>query len=205
MSNNSKEYCPIEDMIMRRRSHVNTVQNKSFNKKIQYNRSCILKKPVRLFCLTILIGGSVMAWGMGYKGVTKGLTHQSEQSSVLSQDDVNKITRLIDAELYANIERYQNFEGLSPRRAVDYALYDVWKNHDVDYEKNPSEEARISLMHITQRGKQANRMLLSNIVGDRNPFLEMLHNELKEKSEQSVLMKQKYYFKHFKSNNIMTR
>ncbi|MBR5130246.1 MAG: hypothetical protein IKV03_03390 [Alphaproteobacteria bacterium] len=171
----------------------------------QGKRSYILKMGVSLSYLATLIGGGALVWGMGYKKEQNLLTLKSEQTASLSQCDINKIIHSLDAELFGYIERYQNYEGMSPRRAVDNALYEMWKYIENDYKNNSSEKARICLMHITKRGKQANRMLLSNVVGDCNPFLEMLYLELVKYSSQRIPVYQDNYFDDLKFDNVIKR
>lgn len=170
MKNGMNKIDAIDYMIARRRPKI----------KRPVWKNPLLKTSVSLAAITVVIGSGVLVCSMVLQNRQGALVKSCETTEKLSQQDTSAITRPIDDELFVLIEDYQNLNRLSPRRAVDTALYDMWQRFEREYKENPSEENNIILGHISKRGKQANRMLLSNTVGDKNPFLEQLYNELYE-------------------------
>ena len=177
MKNKPQETDPINYMIARRRPKI----------KRSVWKNPLFKTSVSLAAITAVIGSGVLVCGMVLKKWQNTPVRSYKTMDGLSHENVSAITHPIDVELYALIEEYQNFNRLSPRMAVDNALYDMWCRFDVDYKNNPSEEARICLTHITKRSKQANRVSLSNKVGDENPFLEMVYNETYKQLRSDII------------------
>ncbi len=181
MKKNTKETDPIDYMLACRRPKTKRSKKKRLQQKFLTWRPYLLKAGVSVACMMMAVGGSVLTYTLSFQKGRNMPKQSSEQPSGLSQREINELTHSVDSELLILIDGYQKFNRLSPRLAVDTALYDMWERFDTAYKNNPTEENNLLLGHISKRGKQANRMLLSNTIGDNNPFLEMLYNDVHEK------------------------
>ena len=130
--------------------------------------------------MSTVVGGSVLLYGVLNKESKNSLQQTYADTCGLTQEEIAKIKQGVDIELIDLIQRYQNsvFERVSPRHAVEKAVYEMWERFKVDYTEGASEEHKIRFGHIEKRGCQATQMYLSNIVGDENVFLQMLYDDI---------------------------
>lgn len=133
--------------------------------------------------MTAVVGGSVLLYSILNQESKRELNSTYAQTCGLSQEEIDKIKRDVDLELFDAIQGYQNqaFERIAPKQAVESAMYDVWQRFKIDYCDDASEECKIRFGHIERRGCQATQMYLSNIVGDENVFLQMLYDDINKK------------------------
>lgn len=148
--------------------------------------------------MSTVVAGSVLLCDVLNKESKNSLKHTYAETCGLTQEEIAKIKRNIDIELFDLIQRYQNsmFERVSPRHAVEKAVYDMWERFKIDYAEVASEEQKIRFGHVEKRGCQATQMYLSNVVGDENVFLQMLYNDINKKVVPSKIQT---------SQNIHTR
>lgn len=159
--------------------------------KIEKSRKCCQRHM--LFCLmasvsvagimSAVVGGSILLYGMLSKDSKNSPQQTYADTCGLTQEEIAKIKSSVDIELIDIIQGYQNsvFERVSPRHAVEKAVYDMWEQLKVNYTEEVSEEHKIRFGHIEKRGCQATQMYLSNIVGDENVFLQMLYDDVNKK------------------------
>ena len=133
--------------------------------------------------MSAVIGGSVLLYGVLSKDSKKSPQQTYTETCGLTQEEIAKIKRSVDIELIDLIQGYQNsvFERVSPRHAVEKAVYDMWERFKVDYTEGASDEHKIRFGHVEKRGCQATQMYLSNVVGDENVFLQMLYDDINKK------------------------
>lgn len=133
--------------------------------------------------VSAVVGGSVLLYGVLSKDSKNSIRQTYTDTCGLTQEEIAKIKRRVDIELIDLIQRYQNsvFERVSPRHAVEKAVYDMWERFKVDYTEGASDEHKIRFGHVEKRGCQATQMYLSNVVGDENVFLQMLYNDINKK------------------------
>ncbi|MBO7257862.1 MAG: hypothetical protein J6V11_02855 [Alphaproteobacteria bacterium] len=133
--------------------------------------------------VSAVVGGSALLYGVLNKESKNSIRQTYTDTCGLTQEEIAKIKRRVDIELIDLIQRYQNsvFERVSPRHAVEKAVYDMWEQLKVDYTEEVSEEHKIRFGHIEKRGCQATQMYLSNVVGDENVFLQMLYDDINKK------------------------
>lgn len=133
--------------------------------------------------MSALVGGSALLYGVLSKESKNSIRQTYTDTCGLTQEEIAKIKQGVDIELIDLIQRYQNsvFERVSPRHAVEKAVYDMWERFKIDYTEGASEEHKIRFGHIEKRGCQATQMYLSNVVGDENVFLQMLYNDINKK------------------------
>ena len=133
--------------------------------------------------MSAVVGGSALLYGVLNKESKNSLQQTYTDTCGLTQEEIAKIKRRVDIELVDLIQGYQNsvFERVSPRHAVEKAVYDMWERFKIDYTEEVSEEHKIRFGHIEKRGCQATQMYLSNVVGDENVFLQMLYDDINKK------------------------
>lgn len=153
-------------------------------KRCQYHISFGLMASVSIAgIMSVVVGGGVLLYGVLSKDSKNSLQQTYSETCGLTQEEIEKIKHSVDIELVDLIQRYQNsvFERVSPRHAVEKAVYEMWERFKVDYTDGTSEEHKIRFGHIEKRGCQATQMYLSNIVGDENLFLQMLYDDINKK------------------------
>ena len=183
MKNTSKKIKQVK--YIREKSYFSKyLKNEKSQKCFYHHLWFCLKASVSIAgIMSTVVAGSVLLCDVLNKESKSELKQTYAETCGLTQEEIAKIKRNIDIELFDLIQRYQNsmFERVSPRHAVEKAVYDMWERFKIDYAEVASEEHKIRFGHIEKRGCQATQMYLSNVVGDENVFLQMLYNDINKK------------------------